>query len=101
MGGDSEKSKRKVRPGLIECDPVESALLVHYEVEEIVDGQARAYTWCLAVRASPYPAHCDQITNGFSCSSLTLTAIHACIFELGSDPLALGVWCRWWSESRL
>eukprot|EP00287_Rhodomonas_sp_CCMP768_P007732 CAMPEP_0196726244 /NCGR_PEP_ID=MMETSP1091-20130531/7569_1 /TAXON_ID=302021 /ORGANISM="Rhodomonas sp., Strain CCMP768" /LENGTH=71 /DNA_ID=CAMNT_0042068643 /DNA_START=127 /DNA_END=339 /DNA_ORIENTATION=+ len=32
------KPKRKFRPGLIEADPVENALLVHYEVEEIVDG---------------------------------------------------------------
>ncbi len=33
------KPKRKFRPGLIEADPVENALLVHYEVEEIVDGE--------------------------------------------------------------
>eukprot|EP00286_Rhodomonas_abbreviata_P029278 CAMPEP_0181300704 /NCGR_PEP_ID=MMETSP1101-20121128/7032_1 /TAXON_ID=46948 /ORGANISM="Rhodomonas abbreviata, Strain Caron Lab Isolate" /LENGTH=749 /DNA_ID=CAMNT_0023405959 /DNA_START=219 /DNA_END=2465 /DNA_ORIENTATION=+ len=33
------KPKKKIRPGLIEADPVESALLVHYEVEEILDGE--------------------------------------------------------------
>ena len=36
--GDEEKTRRKVRPGLIEADPVEPALLVHYDIEEIIDG---------------------------------------------------------------
>ena len=36
-----EKSKRKIRPGAIEADPSEMAILVHYEAEEIVDGTVR------------------------------------------------------------
>lgn len=36
---EGEKARRKVRPGLIEADPLESALLVHYDIEEIVDGE--------------------------------------------------------------
>jgi hypothetical protein len=33
-----EKGRRKIRPGAIEADPKEMAILVHYEAEEIVDG---------------------------------------------------------------
>lgn len=36
---EGEKARRKVRPGLIEADPLESALLVHYDIEEVVDGE--------------------------------------------------------------
>jgi hypothetical protein len=31
--------RAQVRPGLIEADPVESALLVHYDIEEVIDGE--------------------------------------------------------------
>ena len=33
-----DKPRRKIRPGAIEADPKEMAILVHYEAEEIVDG---------------------------------------------------------------
>ena len=33
-----DKGRRKIRPGAIEADPKEMAILVHYEAEEIADG---------------------------------------------------------------
>ncbi len=38
-----EKGRRKIRPGAIEADPKEMAILVHYEAEEIVDGTVCFY----------------------------------------------------------
>ena len=39
MTGMTSETKKKIRPGLIEADPRESQILVHYETDEIVDGK--------------------------------------------------------------
>jgi hypothetical protein len=53
MTGMTSETKKKIRPGLIEADPRESQILVHYETDEIVDGKVPFDTFTMMKHIHP------------------------------------------------
>jgi hypothetical protein len=67
MTGMTSETKKKIRPGLIEADPRESQILVHYETDEIVDGKVSVF--------DTFPTHNETHSSSPTISKM-LTLVH-------------------------